>query len=49
MGFEPSKADFDLWIKDFGTHYEYICVYVDDIIAASLNADVFFGRVQGEN
>ena len=39
MGFEPSKADFDLWIKDFGTHYEYICVYVDDIIAASLNAD----------
>ena len=27
-------------IKDCGTHYEYICVYVDDIIAASLNADV---------
>ena len=39
MGFEPSKADFDLWIKDCETHYEYICVYVDDIIAASLNAD----------
>jgi len=40
MGIEPSKADYDLWIKDCGTHYEYICVYVDDIIAASFNADV---------
>jgi len=39
MGFEPSKADYYLWIKDCGTLYEYICVYVDDIIAASLNAD----------
>jgi len=39
IGFEPSKANYDLWIKDCGAHYEYICVYVDDIIAASLNAD----------
>ena len=24
MGFKPSKADPDLWIRDKGTHYEYI-------------------------
>jgi hypothetical protein len=30
MGFVPSKADPDVWLKDCGTHYEYICVYVDD-------------------
>ena len=25
MGFTPSKADSDLWLKDYSTHYEYIC------------------------
>jgi hypothetical protein len=33
MGYYPSKADMDLWMKDCGTHYEYIARYVDDIIA----------------
>ena len=37
MGFVPSKADFDLWLKDCGTHYEYICCWVDDIICCSRN------------
>src|SRR5207253_9041451 len=23
MGYKPSKADYDLWIKDMGDHYEY--------------------------
>ena len=35
MGFHPSKADSDLWIKDCGTHYEYICSWVDDVICCS--------------
>ena len=35
MGFQPSKADFDLWIKDCGTHYEYIAQYVDDLAVCS--------------
>jgi hypothetical protein len=30
LGFEPSKADPDVWLKDCDTHYEYVCVYVDD-------------------
>ncbi|MGH7954810.1 MAG: reverse transcriptase domain-containing protein, partial [Gloeomargaritales cyanobacterium] len=29
----PSYADSDVWMKDCGDHYEYICVYVDDLIA----------------
>jgi hypothetical protein len=33
MGYKPSKADFDFWIKDCGTHYEYLAVYVDDVLA----------------
>ena len=32
IGFCPSYADPDMYIKDHGTHYEYICMYVDDIL-----------------
>jgi hypothetical protein len=36
MGYRPSRADPDLWIKRFSDgHYEYIARYVDDIIAFS--------------
>ena len=34
MGFEPSKADPDIWVrlsKDESV-YEYIAVYVDDLV-----------------
>ena len=34
MGFTPTKADHDLWLKDCGTHYEYLCTWVDDMIVA---------------
>ena len=33
MKFVPCKADPDLWMRDAGHCYEYICVYVDDIMA----------------
>ena len=32
MGFTPSRADSDLWLKCLGDHYEYIATYVDDIL-----------------
>ena len=32
MGFTPSKAESDIWMRDAGDHYEYIAVYVDDLI-----------------
>jgi hypothetical protein len=35
MGFFPSKAEPDIWMRDMGDHYEYIGVYVDDLIIAS--------------
>ena len=35
MGFVPSKADPDVWMRDMGDHYEYIAVYVDDLLIAS--------------
>ena len=39
MGFKPSKADPDLWMKDMGSHYEYIGTYVDDLLIASKHPD----------
>lgn len=35
MGFFPSKAEDDLWMRDKGNHYEYIARYVDDLTIAS--------------
>ena len=35
MGYFPSKAEKDIWMRDKGDHYEYIAVYVDDLMIAS--------------
>jgi hypothetical protein len=35
MGFFPSLAEPDIWMRDKGDHYEYIAVYVDDLLIAS--------------
>jgi hypothetical protein len=35
MGFFPSKAEKDIWMRDKGDHYEHIAVYVDDLLIAS--------------
>ena len=35
MGFFPSRAEEDIWMRDAGDHYEYIAVYVDDLLIAS--------------
>ena len=32
LGFKPSKADPDLWMRDAGDHYEYIAKYIDDLL-----------------
>ena len=31
MGFVPSKAEAEIWMRKCGDHYEYIGVYVDDL------------------
>jgi Reverse transcriptase (RNA-dependent DNA polymerase) len=33
MGFSPSKADPDIWMRDAGDSYEYVCSYVDNLTA----------------
>jgi len=35
MGYSPTKADPDFWIKSCGTHYEYIATYVDNVLCFS--------------
>ena len=42
MGYTPCKADPDVWIKDCDTHYEYVCVYVDDLMVMGKDPDKFF-------
>ena len=34
QGFVPSFADPDVWMRDAGDTYEYVCVYVDDLLVA---------------
>ena len=41
MGFFPSWADSDVWMKDCGTHYEYVCVFVDDLALAMKDPKAF--------
>jgi hypothetical protein len=35
MGYRPTKADTDFWMKDCDDHYEYIATYVDDVLVYS--------------
>jgi Reverse transcriptase (RNA-dependent DNA polymerase) len=35
MGFKPSKADRDIWMRRVGDHYKYIVVYVYNLGIAS--------------
>ena len=35
MGFSPSKAEADIWMRENNGLYEYIAVYVDDLLIAA--------------
>jgi hypothetical protein len=35
MGFNPSKADADIWMRDSNGLYEYAAVYVDNLLIAA--------------
>ena len=37
MGWTPTYADPNVWIKDKGDHYEYIATHVDDLLIVSRN------------
>jgi hypothetical protein len=41
LGFAPSKADSDVWMRDCSDYYEYVCVYVDDLAIAMRDPKAF--------
>ena len=45
MGFILCKSNPDLWMRDSGDVYEYVCVYVDDFIAIMKNPNKFFNTL----
>jgi hypothetical protein len=42
MGFKQCKADPDIWMKRMKDHYEYVCVYVEDLMHFSKNPKKFY-------
>ena len=35
MGWRNSECEPDVWYRDAGSHYEFVCVFVDDLLIAS--------------
>ena len=48
MKFSPSKAEEDIWMRDCGDHYEYLAVYVDDLLIASRNPKAITDALEGD-
>ena len=48
MDFFPSKAEEDIWMRDKGDHYEYIAVYVDDLLIASRDPQSIIATLESE-
>ena len=46
MGFVPSKADYDLWMRQRGDHYEYVAVLVDDLLVFSREPETIIGPLE---
>jgi hypothetical protein len=42
MVFYPCKADPVVWMTDCGTHYEYVLVYVNDLMLIGKKPQEFF-------
>ena len=48
LGFTPSYADPDVWMKDAGDCYEYMVAYVDDVYSALKDPDSFFKALMSD-
>ena len=48
LGFTPTYADPDVWIRDAGNCYEYVVVYVDDILTALKDPKTFYDALQSD-
>jgi Reverse transcriptase (RNA-dependent DNA polymerase) len=42
LGYIPSRADSDVWMKDCVSHWEYVCTYVDDVIYGGKDPGAYF-------
>ena len=49
LGFKPCKADPCAWLRDIKNKYEYIAIYVDDLLIASTNHQKLERKVQTQN
>ena len=49
MGFFPSMAEKDIWMRDKGDYYEYIAVYVDDLLIASKDLKAIIDSLVNEH
>jgi hypothetical protein len=47
MGFRPSKAEEDIWMRDMGDNYEYLASYVDALAIASRNPQAIIDALEG--
>ena len=48
LEFVPCKIDENLWMKDCGTHYEYICTHVDNFIIALMDLESIMKAIQAD-
>eukprot|EP00957_Ditylum_brightwellii_P085498 6503292-Ditylum_brightwellii.AAC.1 len=46
IGFKPSKADPDLWLRDAGDHYKYMTKYIDGILIMSKDSKTILDLLQ---
>ena len=46
LNWKPSKADPDVWMKDCGDHWEYVCTWVDDLLYAGSDGEGFFQELR---
>jgi hypothetical protein len=46
MGFTPSKAEADIWMQENNGFYEFIAVYVDDLLIVARNPNSIVQALQ---
>ena len=46
LGFTPCLADQDVWMRDAGDCWEYVCTYVDDLCVCLKDPQAFFDELE---
>jgi Reverse transcriptase (RNA-dependent DNA polymerase) len=49
MGFFQCRSDNDIWMRSCGDHYEYVAVYVDDLLIASKSPEGIINILQADH